>query len=135
MMKKKEDLNYGAIGVFILVCFGIMILMTPYEPITGSAVEDVTGSVTAAEFLSQNMVLAIVVFLIIIMGIIGMVFLVKHQKERQRILSQIPPEKLSAAEEYIKSTIAQGYSKEDVKAALMHQGWQESRVDAMMHHF
>ena len=134
-MKKKEDINYGAIGVFILACFGIILLMTPYEPITGSSVQDVTGSVTAGEFLSQNVVLVIVVFLIIILGIIGMVFLVKHQKESNKILSQIPPDKLSAAEEYIKSTLARGYSKEDVKSALMQQGWQESRIDAMLHHF
>ncbi|HLC98767.1 MAG TPA: hypothetical protein VJC00_02050, partial [Candidatus Nanoarchaeia archaeon] len=60
-MQKKEEFSYGVIGLFILVSIALILLMSPYEPITSNAVADVTAYVTAAEFVGQNIVLLVVV--------------------------------------------------------------------------
>ncbi|MBU0535724.1 MAG: hypothetical protein KKE20_02075 [Nanoarchaeota archaeon] len=133
-MRKKEDVGYGVIGIFLLVSLALVVLMSPYEPITTYAVQDVTGAATA-DFLGQNIILIVLVFLVLGFGIAGAVFLIKHHKEREKIIANIPPDSLANAHEYIRSTLAKGFSKDEVKAALMHQGWQESRVDAMLHEF
>ena len=134
-MQKKEEFSYGVIGLFILVSIALILLMSPYEPITSNAVADVTAYVTAAEFVGQNIVLLVVVFFVLGLAIGGIIFLIKQHNIRQRILAGIPHEKLETIREYAKSTMAKGFTKEQVKKALIDTGWQESQADALLHEF
>jgi len=65
----------------------------------------------------------------------GIIFLIKQHNIRQRILAGIPHEKLETIREYAKSTMAKGFTKEQVKKALIDTGWQESQADALLHEF
>ncbi len=130
-MPKKEDVGYGIIGIFLLVAVSLVVLMLPYEPLTTYAVAD-TQSLSG--ILAENLILVTAVSIVLIMVIAGAVFLVKKHRERERILAGIPHEALERVDDYIKHTLAEGYSKEEIQKALVEAGWQEKQAEALLHH-
>lgn len=147
-MYRKEEASYGILAVFIIASALLIILMLPFEPITTYAVFNQTYSAQSAQqdqtqsgvsnfvdFVMQNYLLIIVVFVIFTLALVGMIFLIMHKKHADETLSGISPQQLEGLSSYIKSTMAQGYTKEQVKKALIDAGWQEKVSEAILSKF
>ena len=113
-MRKKEDIGLGSI--------------------TTNAVADITSYATAGEFISNNLAVLVVVILLVGFVIGGIVFLIKQHRHVQRILAGIPHDKREHIEKYIKSTLAKGFTKYEVRKALIASGWKEDQAEALLYH-
>lgn len=139
-MHKKEELGYGILVIFILVSIALVVLMAPYEPLTTYAVADQTASQQgyfseALDFAKQNFMIISVVVFVLALGIGGLVLFLKQHLKVRKALAGIPRESLESVHHYIKTTLAAGFSREEVKKALIDSGWQESAVEALLSHF
>ncbi|MCX6706927.1 MAG: hypothetical protein NT001_02185 [Candidatus Woesearchaeota archaeon] len=142
-MYRKKEASYGVLAVFIIVSALLTILMLPFEPITTYAVINQTDSAYSAQsgfsgfvdFVMQNYLLIIVVFVILALALACIIFLMTHKKHADDVLSAMSPKQLEDLASYIKSTMAQGYTKEQVKKALKDAGWQEKVSEAILTKF
>lgn len=139
-MHKKEELGYGILGIFILVSIALIVLMAPYEPLTTYAVANQTAGQQSSfsgllDFAAQNFMIISVVVFVLALGIGGLVLFLKQHLKVKRALAGIPRESLESVHNYIKTTLAAGFSREQVKKALIDSGWQESAVEALLSHF
>jgi hypothetical protein len=141
-MYNKEEAGYGILAVFVIVSSLFIVLLLPFEPITTYAVLNQTDSNAAQsgfstffDFVMQNYLLIIVVFVILALSLAGIIFFLRQNRHSNDILSTISPLQLDGLVTYIKATMAQGYTKEQVKSALKDAGWQDKVSEAVLTKF
>jgi len=139
-MYRKKEAGYGILAVFIIVSALFIMLMLPFEPITTYAVLNQTDQAQSAfssffDFVMQNYLLIIVVFVIIALALAGIIFFLNQKKHADDTLSSMSPKQLEDLASYVKSTMAQGYTKEQVKKALKDAGWQDKVSEAILTKF
>ena len=138
-MRKKEEIGYGILGLFILVSAALMAFMLPFEPITTYAVAD-TGGVFSSfsnfvTFVKENFIIMFVVFIVIALGLGGMIYMIIQHRKAREATHGIPAEQLESLHNYVKETMEKGFSRDQVKKALKESGWKEKVAEALVSRF
>jgi hypothetical protein len=138
-MGEKEEMGFEIVLIFILASITSLLFLLPFEPsYTTGAVDDITTYVTlqqASDFLATNYIVITIIVLVLGLGIGGAIVLLKKHKKKNAVISQIPEDTLKAVGEYIKSTFAKGFRKDEVKKALIESGWKEETAETLIEHF
>ncbi|MCX8146937.1 MAG: hypothetical protein N3D84_00520 [Candidatus Woesearchaeota archaeon] len=138
-MGEKEEIGLEIALIFLLASIVSLLFLLPFEPsYTSGAVIDLSSYLTFSQiagFLKENYIVIAIVLLVLCLGIGGAIALFKKHKKRNEVISKIPADTLKIVEEYIKSTLAKGFKKDEIKRALINSGWDEETAAALVEHF
>ena len=131
-MPKKEEIGYGIIILFVIVSLFFITLMVPFDTATGAAVLDYSKN-DIKNFFFRAPVLDFIVLVIVGALIIGgSLKIVSQRREAEEILEQLPRMSRIELKEYARESLENGFKKEDIKEALMAEGWDKEVVEAVL---
>lgn len=131
-MPKKEEIGYGIVILFVLVSLFLIILMVPFDTVTGAAVLDYSNNDLKSFFFRAPVIDLIVLVIVGTLIIGGSMEIMNQKKEAEELLETLPRTSRIELKEYARESLENGFKKEDVKEALVAEGWSNEIVDAVL---
>ncbi|MFO8015947.1 MAG: hypothetical protein R6U32_02495 [Candidatus Woesearchaeota archaeon] len=138
-MRKKEDIGYGIVIIFVLVSIFMITLMVPFDTATGAAILDLTeeeASQGLKNILFGTPVFDFVILLIVgTMIIAGSMAIIHQRREAEEHIGGLPLESRVELRDFVAESIDAGFKKEDIHEALLNAGWDEATINSILRLF
>jgi len=131
-MPKKEEIGYGIVILFVLVSLFFITLMLPFDTATGAAVLDYSNNDLKSLFFRAPVIDFIVLVIVGTLIVGGSLEIMSQRREAEEILERLPRTSRIELKEYARESLENGFKKEDIKEALLAEGWDKGIVEAVL---
>ena len=131
-MPKKEEIGYGIVILFVLVSLFLIILMVPFDTVTGAAILDYSKNDLKSFFFRAPVIDFIILVVVGTLIVGGSLEIMSQRREAEELLETLPRTSRIELKEYARESLEKGFKKEDIRDVLLAEGWSNEIVDAVL---
>lgn len=135
-MRKKEEIGYGIIVLFVLTSLFFIALMVPFDTATGAVIFDTSQQ--EIEEGAKNIFFSAPAVNFAILAIVGTLIvggsfaIVQQKREAEEFLETLPRMSRLELMWFVEDSLEAGYKKEDIWDTLLEKGWDKKYIDSVL---